>query len=154
MIWSLPVPMRLVTSQTKVWLTESSTFNTLSSCSFFSTVSGKTPDILRGGANSIVWLRKLRRGQKLTEKPSGKDNGMTKANGALQRTMSSESANHDGGCKTNQSRCSSQQTQLYLLFKQQGKESGKASCRVSNLIPIFNFQILLFLFFKFGHSLN
>lgn len=62
-IWSLPIPIWFLTSQTKVVLTESSTFSTLSSCSFFSTVSGKTPDILQGVANDGASLRKWRNGR-------------------------------------------------------------------------------------------
>lgn len=45
--WSLLVPMRFLTSQTKVVLTASSTFSTFSSLPVICTVSGSSPDILQ-----------------------------------------------------------------------------------------------------------
>lgn len=60
--WSLPVPMRFLTSQTKVVLTASSTFSTFSSFCVICTVSGISPDILQGHEHismrnkKSVWL--------------------------------------------------------------------------------------------------
>lgn len=116
-IWSLPIPIWFLTSQTKVVLTESSTFSTLSSCSFLSTVSGKTPDILQGGGKRRGVVKKV---EKWTN-----DNRMTKANRAPQCAMSSESTNDDGRCKSNQSRCSSQEAQLYQPSEELEEESPK-----------------------------
>lgn len=48
---SLLVPMRFLTSQTKVVLTASSTFSTFRSLSVICTVSGIAPDILQGRQN-------------------------------------------------------------------------------------------------------
>lgn len=45
--WSLPVPMRFLTSQTKVVLTASSTFSIFSTLSAICTVSGSSPDMLQ-----------------------------------------------------------------------------------------------------------
>lgn len=58
--WSLPIPMRFLTSQTKVVLTASSTFSIFSSLPVTCTVSAISPDILQG--HKRIDVRKTKRG--------------------------------------------------------------------------------------------
>lgn len=111
--WSLPVPMRFLTSQTKVVLTVSSTFSTLSTLSVICTVSGISPDILQG--HEHMGMRKKKREK--TKKGGGDENrivvcltlGKMRAlrqmyiyRNMLYCAMSSNSTNLDRQCKTNQ----------------------------------------------------
>lgn len=63
--WSLLMPMLFLTSQTKVVLTLSSTFSTLSSLPEICTESGTSPDMLRG--HEHIWRKKKRERDKQKE---------------------------------------------------------------------------------------
>lgn len=55
--WSLPTPIRFLTSQTKVVFTASSTFSTFSSLPLICTVSGISPERLQGHKHIGMWRR-------------------------------------------------------------------------------------------------
>ena len=157
--WSLPTPIRFLTSQTKVVFTASSTFSTFSSLPLICTVSGISPERLQRHEHIGMWRREreqeMRKGFWFTLGTMRAARQMCIYRNVLYCAMSSNSTNLDGQCKTNQFSPSSKGNPLSHIGGECDGDMGKiktAGARPKNLIsPILNFQIF-FLFFQFWHS--
>lgn len=102
--WSLPTPIRFLTSQTKVVFTASSTFSTFSSLPLICTVSGISPERLQGHEHNwhVKEGKRARNEKRILVYTMRAVRQMCIYRNVLYCAMSSNSTNLDGQCKTNQ----------------------------------------------------